>query len=525
MILGSISGLGTHYVITLDAVNAQTGDSLARQQVEAESKEQVLKSLDGAASTLREQLGESIGSVQKFATPLESATTSSLDALKEFSLGLADHAKFDDVAAIPHLKHATEIDPNFAMALAVLGVAYNNQSDVQDAAEYIQKAFDAKERASEREKFYISSHYYGTYRRQEDKDIEILEEWIQAYPRDGVPRDNLALVESTIGHPEKALASASEALKINPKDPYAYANLAGAYTDLNRFDEAKAVAEQAVAQKAEPWSVHMVLYEIGFIRGDSGAMQQEVDQAAGKAQEAPLFLLKGLGECSQGILKEARASYARGVSAAEAQGRKEFAATVLGSEAGCDAEIGFASEARQKMNAALALAENINSRETGMYVFARIGDTAQSEKLAAGLTKEYSYATMLNQVYVPAASALIRLQNNQPEQAIAALESAKPYELSVAGLGAVFVRGEAYLRSRDGAKAAAEYQKILDHRGLDPVGWYHSLAHLGLGRAYALQGDTAKAKTAYQDFLAIWKDADPDVPLLKTAKAEYEKLK
>jgi serine/threonine protein kinase/tetratricopeptide (TPR) repeat protein len=286
MMLGSISSLGSHYVVTLEAVNAQTGDSLAREQVEADSKEQVLKSLDKAATSLRGKLGESLASVQKFDTPLEAATTSSLEALKEFSLGEAEHSKFNDDAAIPHLKRATELDPNFAMALATLGVTLNNTSHIQEASEYFQRAFDAKERASERERFYISSHYYGTLRRQTDKDIEILEQWIQTYPRDTIPRDNLALVEVAVGQPEKAVASASEALKLNPKDPYAYADLAAGYMALNRYDEAKAVAEQSIAQKAEPWSIHIDLYEVAFIRGDEGAMQREVEQAAGKGAGA-----------------------------------------------------------------------------------------------------------------------------------------------------------------------------------------------------------------------------------------------
>jgi serine/threonine protein kinase/tetratricopeptide (TPR) repeat protein len=525
MMLGSISSLGSHYVVTLEAVNAQNGDSLAREQVEADSKEQVLKALDHAASSLRGKLGESIGSVQKFDTPLEAATTSSLEALKEFSLGEAEHTKFNDEAAIPHLKRATELDPNFAMALATLGVVYNNRTHLQEASEYLQKAFDAKERASERERFYISSHYYGTYRRQDDKDIEILEQWIQAYPRDTIPRDNLALVEAADGQPEKAMASASEALKLNPKDPYAYANLTGAYMALNRYDEAKAVAEQAIAQKAEPWSVHVALYQLAFIRGDDGAMQREVEQAVGKPQEPVIGLVRASGECSQGKIKDARASYARAVTSAQAQGRKEYGAAILGAEAGCDAAVGFPEEARQTMNAALAIAENVNSRTTAARLFARIGDTAQAEKLAEGLDKEFPYYTLLHQVHLPAVRAAISLQHNQPEQAVAEFESARPYELSTGNLGINFIRGEAFLRLHDGAKAAAEYQKILDHRGLDPVGWNYSLAHLGLGRAYALQGETGKAKGAYQDFFAVWKDADADVPVLKAARAEYEKLK
>jgi eukaryotic-like serine/threonine-protein kinase len=463
--------------------------------------------------------------VQKYDTPLEAATTSSLEALKEFSLGEAEHSKFNDEAAIPHLKRATELDPNFAMALATLGVAYNNRTKLQEASEYLQKAFDAKERASERERFYISSHYYGTYRRQDDKDIEILEQWIQTYPRDTVPRDNLALVETADGQPEKAMASASEALKLNPKDPYGHANLAAAYMAMNRYDEAKAVAEQAIAQKAESFAVHVYLYQIAFIRGDGGAMQREVEQAAGKVQEPAIGSTRAAGECAQGRIKEARADYARAASVAQAQGRKEYAATILGAEANCDAGVGFLQEARQTMNAALALSENISSRTTAAVLFARIGDTAQSEKLAEGVSKEFPYATGINQVSLPMARALMSLQRNQPEQAVAALESAKPYELGAGGLGPMFVRGEAFLRLHDGGKAAAEYQRMLDHRGLDPVGWGYSLAHLGLGRAYALQGDAGKAKAAYQDFFAVWKDADGDVPVLKAAKAEYERLK
>jgi eukaryotic-like serine/threonine-protein kinase len=525
MMLGSISSLGSHYVVTLEAVNAQNGDSLAREQVEADSKEQVLKSLDRAASSLRGKLGESIGSVQKYDTPLESATTSSLDALKEFSLGEAEHSKGNDPGAIPHLKRATEIDPNFAMALATLGVAYNNQTRIKDAGEYFQKAFDAKERASEREKFYISSHYYGTYRLQDDKAIEILEQWIQAYPRDGVPRDNLALVQRAVGQPEKALSSASEALKINPKDPYAYSNLTSAYMALNRFDEAKAVVEQAVAQKADPPGVHVMLYGIAFIRGDGAGMQQELERAAGKVQEPMILFYQALGQCALGKIKDARASYAHAVSVAQVQDRKEYAANILGSEASCDAETGFAQESRQQINASLTLSENVNTRTVASYVFARIDDAAQSEKFAEGLAKEFQYATLLNQVQLPEARGLIALERNQPEQAVSVLESAKPYEGGSVGLGATFVRGEAFLRLHDGAKAAAEYQKILDRRGLDPGGLYSSLAHLGLGRAYVLQGDSGKAKIAYQDFFAAWKDADADVPVLKTARAEYEKIK
>ncbi|HWY20852.1 MAG TPA: protein kinase [Candidatus Acidoferrum sp.] len=530
MMLGSISSLGSHYVVTLEAVNAQNGDSLAREQVEAENKEQVLKSLDRAASSVRGKLGESIGSVQKFDTPLEAATTSSLDALKEFSLGEAEHQKFNDEAAIPHLKRAVELDPNFAMALAVLGVANNNTGNSKEASEYLQKAFDVKERASERERFYISSHYYGTFRKQADKYIDTLEEWIRAYPRDAVALDNLALEEQELGQHEKALANASEALRLNSKDAYAYQNVAASYQYLNRYDEAKAVAEQAIGQKIDPWSLHMTLYWDAFVRGDESALQREVAQAAGKVYEPIIDQLRGEGECALGKITKARESFAHGASLAQSHGNKEWGAMNLEAEANCDAEAGFLQEARQTLNAALALSENGDLRGDAARVFASSGDTARSQKLVTGLDKEFPYDTLLNQVELPAARAVISLERNQPGQAVAALDSAKPYELGahrrvVGDFSAIHIRGEAFLHLRDGVKAAAEYQKILDHRGIDSTSPLCSLAHLGLGRAYALQGDTAKAKGAYQDFFAIWKNADADVPILKTAKAEYEKLK
>jgi eukaryotic-like serine/threonine-protein kinase len=530
MLIGSISSLGSHYVITLEAVNAQTGDSLGSEQVEADSKEQVLKSLDQAASRLRGKLGESIGSVQKFATPLEAATTSSLEALKEFSLGHAAHSKFDDDAAIPHLKRAVELDPNFAMALATLGVAYNNSGNTKMAHEYLQRAFDTKDRASDREKFYISSHYYGTFRGEEDKDLETLEQWTNAYPRDSVPLDNMALVNQDLGRHEKSLAAASQALKVDPKDPYAYQNLAAAYENLNRFDEAKTVADQAIASKVDPWSVHMMLYWEAFRRGDDAAMQAEVAQATGKVQETIFLLLQAQGECAQGKIKKARESYARAINAAQSHDYKEWAALALAAKASCNAEVGFIPEARQAMNEALAASDNEDSEADAARVFARTGDTARAEKLVADLSKQSPYNTLLINVKLPTARAILSLQRNQPAQAVTALDSAKPYDLGgdrrlFGTYMAPYVRGEAYLHSRDGANAALEFQKILDHRGIQLTSPFLPLSELGLGRAHALQGDMAKAKAGYQDFFAAWKDADADVPILKTAKAEYEKLK
>jgi tetratricopeptide (TPR) repeat protein/predicted Ser/Thr protein kinase len=528
MLTGSISSLGSHYVIDLNAVNAQTGDSLARAQVEAESKEQVLKSLDQAASSLRGKLGESVASLQKFATPLEQATTSSLEALKEFTLGQAAHQKQDDEAAIPHLKRAIELDPNFAVAYATLGVVYGNLTQEELQRVNMKKAFDLKDRASEREKFYISAHHYDEDTGEIDKAIETYEQWKKTYPRDTVPWDNLALAHEGIGQYEKALANASEAMRIDPKDSYAHQNLADTYVRMNRYDEAKAVIEKALAQGIHSDPSRFNLYEIAFVRHDEGAMEQQIEALKGKPSGSVIMMIKGRGECSLGKLQASRQAFTQGVNSAQSHGMKEFAAVIRGSGAMCEAELGNQAAARQAVTDALAASSSKATRGLAAAVLARIGDASRAQKLLDDLSKELPTDTMLQQVYNPATQALIELHQNNPEKAIALLENARSYELGAAPGGAGYwpnyIRGEAFLKAHDGAKAAAEYQRILDHQGVNPTDFLYALARLGLGRAYALQGDTAKAKTAYQDFFATWKDADPDVPILKEAKSEYGKL-
>jgi tetratricopeptide (TPR) repeat protein len=527
MITGSIAGLGTHYVITLSALNAQNGDVLARDEVEAESKEQVLKSLDWAASSLRSKLGESIGSVQKFATPLEQATTSSLDALQAYSLGEAEHLKLDDAKAVPYLKRAVELDPNFAMAHAVLGVSYSNLTQGGLASSYITKAFDLKERASERERLYISSHYYDIVTRQLEKAIEIYEQWIQTYPRDTSPRDNLALRYQSIGQQEKALASSSEAMRIDPKDVYSYQNVADAYERLGRFDESRAVAEKAAAQNMGR-SVHYTLSELAFIRGDEPARRHELELAMGKPDE-PIFLwFNARGECALGKVQSARAAFAQAESSALRLGYKEFSGIILTDLAWCEAEVGNLSEARKKIGDALAASQDRDTQTGAMQLLARTGDAARSQKILEQLVKQGPSDVLLNKVFVPLAQAEGDLERNQPAQAVTRLEVARPYELGsgpgTAGYAINYARGEAYLHLKEGEKAVAEYEKILSHRGVDPLDIAYGLSHLGLGRAYALEGNTTAARAAYQDFFGVWKDADPDLPILKAAKAEYEKL-
>jgi eukaryotic-like serine/threonine-protein kinase len=526
MLTGSIASLGTHYVITLSAVNAQTGDVLAREETEAESKEQVLKSLDHAASSLRGKLGESIGSVQKFATPLEQATTSSLEALQAFSLGQAQHQRGEDGKAVPYLKRAVELDPNFAMANATLGVAYSNLTQAEQAASFITKAFDLKDRASERERLYISSHYHDLVTRDLEKAIEVYAQFIQTYPRDTVPRDNLALRYQAIGQQEKALANSSEAMRLDPKDGYAYQNVADAYQRLNRFDEARAVAEKATGMQ---WSVHFTLFELAFIRRDETAEHHEVELAMGRPEEPILEWFHARSELARGRLKPARTEYAQSESSARRLGYKEFSGIILAVQGSDEVQLGNLTDARQKSSEALAASQDRDTQQIVMVLLARLGDAAHSQRMAEELVREYPSDTLLNKVWVPVAHAFTDLQHNQPAQAVGQLEIAAPYEFGVgpgtSGYWINFVRGEAFLRLKDGAKAAAEYRRILANPGIDPLDVAFNLSHLGLGRAYALQGDTARAKSAYQDFFAAWKDAEPDIPILKQAQAEYAKLK
>jgi tetratricopeptide (TPR) repeat protein len=343
-----------------------------------------------------------------------------------------------------------------------------------------------------------------------------------------VPWDNLALRYEAIGQFEKALANAAESSRLDPKDTYASQNLADLYERLNRFDEAKAVLDKASAQNANVATAAFTLYDLAFIRRDEAGMQRQVEALKGKPYESIILWFKAQGECALGKTQNARQSYTQAFSVAQHFGMKEFAAALRLSEASCEAELGNVAPARKGAEEALSLSDDRDTRTGAAGILARTGDTARAQKLIDDLAKEFPTDTLLNAVSLPVARAMVALQQGKPTEAVTALEPSLPYELGAGPSGAGYfpmhVRGEAYLKAHAGANAAAEYQKILDHRGIDPTDPLYALARLGLGRANALQGDTAKAKTAYQDFLASWKDADPDVPILKEAKAEYAKL-
>jgi eukaryotic-like serine/threonine-protein kinase len=530
MLSGSITSLGNHYAITLTAINPQNGDSLAREQAEADSKENVLKTLDKAASNLRQKMGESLASVNQFATPLEQATTSSLEALQAYTLGHeAHHGRTDDDAAVPHFKRAVELDPNFAMAHAELGVAYGNLGRVTESNKALKQAYDLRERASELEKLYIQAHYYDEVVQDFDKTIQVYNDWKQTYPRDSLPLDNLALIYSERGQYDKALDASSQALHLDGKDRFAYANMIFAYMGLNRFGEAKSLLDQALAQNLGGLTTEIAVVFLDFIRHDQMAFDSEIDKTRGKPSE-PLFLMfKGLSLCAQGKIKVSHAAFQQANAIDLRVGDKDSAATVLAAEAGCDVVAGLPQEARANISQALQTSPSRDVVASAGIVFALIGDGAKSSASLADLARDYPENRQLQLVSIPEAHAAQALYQNRPADAITALEPLRAIELGSGPQGTAydpnFLRGQAYLKQGDGAKAAAEFQRVLDHPGVSPVDPELAISHLYLARAYALANDSAKARTAYQDFLALWKDADADVPILKQAQAEYAKLK
>jgi tetratricopeptide (TPR) repeat protein/predicted Ser/Thr protein kinase len=529
LLTGSIAGLGNHYVITLSALNGTTGDALAREQVEVESKEQVLKSLDKAASSLRQKMGESLASVQQFATPLEQATTSSLEALQAYTLGQEEHQKMRDDAAIPHLKKAVALDPNFAMAYATLGVAYDNLGRSAEAAPVLRKAYELRDRASEREKFYIEAHYYDEVAVNAEKALAVYKQWMQVYPRDAVPYDNAALASAALGRHERALEYASQGHAIDPQDRYAYDNMASAYESLNRFDEAKSLAEEAASKKTEGTGTYSVLLDLAYLRGDRAGVQRVLDSAKGTSFEPFVGFFNAGWNTALGKVKTARELWQQTRQTFIGAGAKDFAALLVTLEAYDDALMGYDSDARQKNAQALSMSNDPEVLWGAAATYAILGDIGKSEASLAAAMHDAPDNYFIQAVISPQVRAMQQLQRNQPAEALSSLEALRNYEFGTGpravGVTSVYWRGVAYLKMHDGAKAAAEFQRVLDHRGVGGWAVEYPLSQLNLGRAYAMQGDNAKARTAYQDFFTLWKDADADIPVLKAARAEYEKLK
>ena len=524
---GSIAQIGTPYLLTLKAVNCISGKSLASSEVQASDKNHVLDALGQTASQIRNKLGESLSTVKKFDTPLEQATTSSLEALQAYSMASTAWGKGDPAAAVPFLQRAIRLDPNFAMAYAFLGDSYFELSQHDLAAENIRKAYELRDHVSAPEKLSIENTYFERISGDLVKELQVKKMWAQAHPRDAA--GSLRYTYFQLGQFNEALADAKAGLRFSPGSSTEYVNLAICYLSLNRFEEARAAFHEA--QKRDPDSPFLRgnLYILAFLDNDAAGMAQQVAWSVGKtASEEYLLYSEADTSAYSGRLKKAREFSRRGVASAKRSEMKEMVAVFEADAAVREALFGNPAEARQRVESPLGHPTNPDTQYFTALALAMSGDDVRPQLSADDLAKRFPENTFVQLSYLPTLHAQIALNHNDARKAIEILQDAASYDF-VNGYGAVFlypafVRGEAYLAIHQGSEAAVEFQKILDHRGEVNNELIGALAHLQIGRAYELQGDSAKAKAAYQDFLALWKDADPDIPVLKEAKAEYAKL-
>ena len=526
---GSISNLGTQYIVGLDAVACNTGDNLAKEQAEAPDKEGVLKALGTAATAIRSRLGESLATVQKFDVPVE-ATTPSLEALKAYSMGIT--TGLGDAEAIPFLKRAIELDPNFAMAYVGLAVEYSNLGRASLAADNAKKAYELRDRVSDREKYRISAFYFQYVTGEVEKATEAYELWAKSYPRDMVPHTNLGVLYAALGQYDKGIAETEAALQLEPTI-IGYGNQAENYIYVNRLKDARQTLQEAKQKNFEGITIRSDLYGLAFLSGDTVEMERQVAWAAGRPGEEDQMLdIDADTQAYYGRLDKARDLARRAADSAVRADAKETGALWLAYQALREVELGNVAAAPPTVARALALAPGRDVKVLAALVLARSGETPQSRTILEALERSEPTNTYLKVYWFPVIEASIDMAQQAPDRAVVALEPALPYELAGAPpnppnsctMYPAYLRGVAYLAQGNGRAAAAEFQKFLDHTGIVQNFLLGSLAHLQLARAYALSGDTAKAKAGYQDFLTLWKDADPDIPILKEAKAEYAKL-
>jgi eukaryotic-like serine/threonine-protein kinase len=523
---GSIARLGNQYVLGLGAENCRNGDVLDEEQVRAARKEDVLGALDKAVTRLRTRLGESLSSLQKFDTPVEEATTPSLEALKAYSLGRKVFFAKGNAPALPFLEHAVELDPNFAIAHRALGQLYGNLNQRGRMESHLRKAYELREKVSERERFYIEANYYWNGTGELEKAIPAYELWRQTYPRDYALYVHLGVIYASLGNLEKALEEAKESVRLEPNVENNYGNLSNGYISLNRLDQAEAVLEQARERGFESEYTLALRYEMGFLKRDRAQMEQAMAAATGKPGiEDTLLSKEASTEAWYGRWKDARQSIGRAMESATRNNAPETAAFYEAKAALIEAEAGNTKQARADSYAATKLAPNSDVLAMAALALALAGDTTAAEKLAAELDRSFPVNTLVQRYRLPTIKAAVALQRKQPQRAIDLLQVTSPLELGADGwLLPAYLRGKAYLMLHQGNAAASEFQKFMDRWGRVRNFPWGAVAHLQLGRAFQLSGDRPKARTAYQDFFTLWRDADPDLPILKQAKVEYAKL-
>jgi eukaryotic-like serine/threonine-protein kinase len=533
-IAGSIASLGSQYVLALTAVNCETGDPLVQDQVTAPAKEKVLDALGGAVSKLRGELGESLAMVQKFDVPLAEATTSSLEALKAYSLGNQAYREKSSVAALPYHLRAIQLDPVFAMGYRALGDDYFGLGELDRAREYFNKAFELREHASEWERLLITANYYSYVTGELDRAAETYQEWIATYPRNYRAYLDLGNVYSSWGQYQAAVAAYRESLRLAPDNIDPRDNLVNSLLALQQFDEARQVIQQTLARNLDSDLLHNALYGLTFLHADSNAMAEQQQWFASKPEyENEGFSLASDTEAYTGHLSKARGLTKQSVDSAVRADSKEIGA--IWQENAAIRAAAFRNDAEARRAAADGLKIDPKSQSVELeaaLALAMASDSARAESLLQDLNKRFPLDSQMQALWLSAIRAQLALDRQNPGTALNDLQAAAgPIELGqisfVANLSCLYptyIRGEAYLAAGQGTQAAAEFQKILDHSGIVWNCWTGALAHLQLARAYNMAGDTTKAKAAYQDFLTLWKDADPDIPILKQAKAEYAKL-
>jgi eukaryotic-like serine/threonine-protein kinase len=524
MLSGSIASLGTQYVLTLNASNCQTGDSLAQQQVEASSKEQVLFALGTAVAKLRSTLGESLASVQKFDVPIEQVTTASLDALKAFALGNAEFDHGRPMASLPFYRRAVELDPNFAWVYARMGTVYANAGELELGKQYTRKAYELKDRVSEREKLYVMEHYYETVTGEVDKEIETLELYDRTYPTDSVPGNNLAIAYSQVGDFEKAGEGARRSMAADANSPNAYSGLAYAYSATGRPDEAQQILDQALKRFPDSEDIHWAALWVALSLDKRDEAQRQLTWGKGKPTEFTFLEIQARALQAEGKVKSSGEVMQQAIELERTQNLKEIELTDLGVLAAVQADFGVCDQARK--NAATIPTGKMRDADVNAgFVFATCGEGAKAETIASELNKNYPLDTFVQKLSIPQIRARVALQRGDSAKAIEQLRPAEAYQFGYIADGKpVYLRGLAYLHAKQGSQAVTEFQKILDHKPAFGASPYVSLARLGLARGLVLSGDAAKARIAYQDFFTVWKDADPDITILKEARAEYAKL-
>ena len=522
---GSIARIGNSYIVAVEAQDCGDGHSLGHEQVEVASKDDVLRILGQVSAKLRKQLGESVASIRAFDLPLDEVTTVSLEALKAYSVGVDQLARGEESKAILLFEHAAELDPGFAMAYAQLGIEYNNLGESEKAAGYLRKAYALRDHLSEREKLFLTIRYDMVVVGDTDKATQTAEMWTQIYPRDWRPFNTLSARYQVSGEYEKAAVAAEEALRLQPDHYLPYANLARSYLALGRFDDARRVAESAQTRHRDSLDTHEVLFDLAFLHHDAPGMQREHLRGVASPRPNDMLSTEGFAQAASGHLKSALTIFRLSWEADNRSGNKEDEAYSMAGVAVLQADFGELRVAQSQAEQALKLGYGIDTEETAAQALALSGGGAHARLVANDLSNRFPLHVPFRLASLPTVFGSIEVKSGRPARAIQLLADAIPYDLcEFVSLGPVYIRGLAFLKLGRGREAAVEFQKIIDHPGVDVTSPRHALAHLGLARALALSGNRLASRIAYQQFLVLWADADPDIPELRSAKLEYARI-